>query len=98
MQSQKIKKFEEHYEEKYGFKMILPNETSIEQLVKMLTKCRLTCKHFMKENLDIEIPIELKQLGGCKDEVEDQFGEKYKVYDVSSGKSAAGALYIFWEY
>ena len=76
--------------------MILPNETSIEQLVKMLTKCRLTCNHFMEENLDIEIPIELKQLGGYQDEVQDQFGETYKVCDVSSGKTADGVEMFFY--
>ena len=98
MQAQKIKKFEEHYEEKSGFKMILPNETSIEQLVKMLTKCRLRCKHFMKENLDIEIPIELKQLGGYQDEVEDQFCEIYKECNVSSGKTESGVEMFYYRF
>ena len=73
------------------------NETSIEQIVVMLAKCHRTCKGWIKENQqNIEIPIDLKQLGGYENKVQDQFGETYKICDLASGKTTAGVEIFFY--
>ena len=67
--------------------MIPVNETSREQLVEMMAKCRHTCKQKMEENDSIEIPDEYKHLGGYNDTIVDSFGVDYNFCDLKSGKT-----------
>ena len=66
------------------------NETSREQLVKMMAKCRHTCKEMMRTNETLEMPEDYRFLGGYEDTIKDTFGVDYDFCDLKHGKTGKG--------
>ena len=82
----KPKKYEEAFKEAYGFNLIPVNATNMEQVLRMMANCRKTCKEWIQNLNDSQIPEEIKNLGGYEDVISDRFGNRFDTCDLGRMK------------
>ena len=74
--------YRELFLNKYNFTVRHHNRTNHHQLMFMLSHCRETCRNYLKDIPDTELPEELVKLGRYEDKIMDVFGVDLDICDL----------------
>ena len=89
-------KFNKEHQEKYGFNTFAPNTTNSLQILVMQSSCRVSCRKWLEDNPNIELPSLLKDHDDFQDEVTDSFGIASSVCVLGEGQTGNNAGLLIW--
>ena len=79
--------FKKQHQEKYGFNTFNANDTNSLQILAMQSSCRVSCRKWLKDHPEIELPSILKDHDDFQDVTTDSFGISSTVCSLGEGQT-----------
>ena len=80
-------RFNKEHQEKYGFNTFTGNTTNSLQILVMQSSCRVSCRKWVEDHPEVELPEILKNHDNFQDEVTDTFGVTSTVCALGDGQT-----------
>ena len=80
------------HREKYGFNTFNANSTNPIQILVMQSSCRVSCRKWLEDNPEIELPSIVKDHDDYQDVITDSFGIPSNVCALGDGQTGNGCL------
>ena len=79
--------FKKQHQEKYGFNTFNANDTNSLQILAMQSSCRVSCRKWLEDHPEIELPSILKDHDDFQDVTTDSFGISSTVCSLGEGQT-----------
>ena len=80
-------RFNKEHQKKYGFHTFTSNSTNSVQILVMQTSCRVSCRKWLEDNPEVELPSLVKDYDNFQDVITDTFGISSTVCALGEGQT-----------